>query len=128
MAALQEGIAEAERRGVIVGISVVDEGANLVGSIIMSGAIEPWLCEDSKGKAMSTVLFGGRPTGTMEERSNGPMLTWLNNHYGGRLSFLRGAVPIKRGGQLVGAAGAGGAPTDIDEAIAQVVADILGSD
>lgn len=125
MAALQAGIAEAERRGVAVGISIVDEGANLVGSIVMANAVEPWLADDSRGKAMATAVFGGRPSGEMQERAGGPMFTFLNNHYNGRLNYLKGAVPIRRGGKLVGAAGAGGAPLDVDEAIAVIVAAVL---
>lgn len=125
MAALDAGIAEAEKRGVAVGISIVDEGGNLVGSIVMAGAVEPWLADDSRGKAMATALFGGRPSGEMQERASGPMFTFLNNHYGGRLNYLKGGVPVKRGGKLVGAAGAGGAPLDVDEAIADVVAAVL---
>ena len=128
MAALQAGIEEAERRGKIVGISVVDEGGNLVGSIVMAGAIEPWLADDSRGKAMATALFGGRPSAEMQERSNSAMFSFLQNHYNGRLNYLKGGVPIKRGGKLVGAAGAGGAPLDDDEAIALVVAARLGQD
>lgn len=122
MAALQAGIEEAERRGVAVGISVVDEGANLVGSIVMANAVEPWLADDSRGKAMATAVFGGRPSADMQKRHDGPMFTWLNSHYGGKLNYLKGGVPIRRDGKLVGAAGAGGAPLDVDEAIALVVA------
>ena len=128
MEALSAGLAEAEKRGAIVGISVVDESGNLVGSIVMSDAIEPWLADDSRGKAMATVLFGGRPSADMQERSNSPMMTWLNNHYGGRLNYLKGGIAIRRGGKLVGAAGAGGAPLDIDEAIAVVVSQVLSQD
>ena len=128
MAALSAGLAEAEKRGKIVGISVVDEAGNLVGSIVMAGAIEPWLADDSRGKAMATVLFGGRPSADMQERSNSSMMTWLNNHYGGRLNYLKGGLAIRRGGKLVGAAGAGGAPLDDDEAIAAVVVAALGQE
>lgn len=126
MAALADGLAEAERRGVSVGISVVDEGGNLVGSIVMSDARDCWLADDSRGKAMVPALFEGRTSGEMQERSNSPMAVWLNNHYGGRLNYLKGGVPIYRNGKLVGGAGAGGAPLDDDEAIAWVVAGRLG--
>lgn len=128
MAALQAGLDEADKHGKAVGISVVDEGGNLVGSIVMADAVEPWLADDSRGKAMATVLFGGRPSGEMQANASGPMFTWLNNHYGGKLNYLKGGVPIRRGGKLVGAAGAGGAPLDIDEAIALVVAAALSQD
>ena len=125
MNALDAGLAEAERRNVRVGISVVDEGANLVGCIVMEGR-EVWLAEDSRGKAMATVAMLGRPSGEMQERAGSPWYAWVNNQYGGRLNFLKGGVPIRRDGALVGAVGAGGAPVDDDEAIAWVVAHALG--
>ncbi|MGE0056640.1 MAG: heme-binding protein [Dehalococcoidia bacterium] len=126
MDALAAGLAEAEKRGVAVGISVVDEGGNLVGSIVMGGAKDAWLADDSRGKAMVPAVFEGRPSGELQERSNSPMNVWLNTHYGGRLNYLKGGVPIYRNGQLVGGAGAGGAPLDDDEAIAWVVSEMLG--
>ena len=126
MSALSAGLAEAEKRGVSVGISVVDEGGNLVGSIVMTAARDAWLADDSRGKAMVPAVFEGRPSGELQERANSPMCTWLNHHYGGRLNFLKGGVPIYRDGKLVGGAGAGGAPLDDDEAIAWVVAGQLG--
>lgn len=124
--ALTAGVAEAERQGVKVAISIVDEATNLIGAVCMPDTGYPWLCDDARGKAMATVVWQGTPSGQLQPRSAGPMMTWLNNHYGGRLNYLQGAVPIKRNGQLVGAAGAGGAPTAIDEAIATVVAKVLG--
>lgn len=126
MDALSAGLAEAEKRGVAVGISVVDEGGNLVGSIVMGGAKDAWLADDSRGKAMVPAVFEGRPSGELQERSNSPMNVWLNTHYGGRLNYLKGGVPIYRDGRLVGGAGAGGAPLDDDEAIAWVVSEMLG--
>jgi uncharacterized protein GlcG (DUF336 family) len=126
MNALAAGLAEAEKRGVTCGISVVDEGGNLVGSIVMSDARDCWLADDSRGKAMVPALFEGRTSAELQERASGPMAVWLNNHYGGRLNYLKGGVPIYRDGKLVGGAGAGGAPLDDDEAIAYVVAGLLG--
>lgn len=126
LAAIADGVAEAERRNVRVGISVVDEGGNLVGSIVMSGAREPWLADDSRGKAMVPTVFGGTTSGAVQDSAGNPMFVWLNQHYSGRLNYLKGGVPIYRDGQLVGGAGAGGAPLDDDEAIAVVVASRLG--
>jgi glc operon protein GlcG len=123
---LSAGLAEAERRGVIVAISIVDEGPNLLGAVRMSGSGYPWLCNDAQGKAMATVVWKGTPSGELQERAGSPMMNWLNNHYGGRLNYLKGAVPITRDGNLIGAAGVGGAPTPDDEAIATVVAKIIG--
>lgn len=125
MQALSLGLAEAEKRGVSVGISILDEGNNLVGCIVMEGR-EVWLAEDSRGKAMATVAMMGRPSGEMQERASNPWYGWVNNQYGGRLNYMKGGVPIFRDGKLIGAAGAGGAPLDDDEAIAWVVSHALG--
>jgi uncharacterized protein GlcG (DUF336 family) len=126
LAAIGAGVAEAEKRGVVVGISVVDESGALVGSIVMGDAAEAWLADDSRGKAMVPAVFSGRTSGSMQERSTSPMAVWLNDHYGRRLNFLKGGVPIRRDGKLVGGAGAGGAPLEDDEAIAWIVAEALG--
>lgn len=128
MNALSAGLAEAERRGVTCGISIVDEGGNLVGSVVMTDARDCWLADDSRGKAMVPALFEGRTSASMQDRSDSPMAVWLNNHYGGRLNYLKGGVPVYRNGKLVGGAGAGGAPLDDDEAIAWVVCKALGGD
>ena len=126
MDALGAGLEEADKRGVVVGISIVDSGANLVGSIRMAGSGYQWLCDDSRGKAMATVVWQGTPSGELQERAGSPMMTWLNSHYGGKLNYLKGAVPIMKDGQIIGAAGAGGAPLADDEAIAIVVAKVIG--
>ena len=74
MKALEAGTQEAEKRGVRVGISVVDEGANLVGSIVMTDAAEPWLADDARGKAMATALWRG--TGSTIGIYNPPTRNW----------------------------------------------------
>lgn len=126
MKGLSAGLAEAEKRGVLVGISIVDEAGHLIGAVNMPGSGYPWLCDDARGKAMATVVWKGVPSAELQERASSPMLTWLNNHYGGRLSYLKGGVPIRRNSQLIGAAGAGGAPLPDDEAIATAVARAIG--
>jgi glc operon protein GlcG len=123
---IEAGLAVAQERGVLLGLAIVDEGGNLIGAVSMLGSGYPWICDDARGKAMATVFWKGTLSGEMQERAGSPMMTWLNNHYGGRLNFLRGAVPIMRNGELIGAAGAGGGPTEIDEAVAWAMSHSIG--
>jgi uncharacterized protein GlcG (DUF336 family) len=70
------------------------------------------------GKAMLSAIFL-RPSGTFRETTNsGSPITAVNEASGGRLRFQQGAVPIVRGGVLLGAVAAGGATGPQDEAIA----------
>ena len=116
---LNAALAKAEEFGVNVGISILDAHGDLIASIRMTGSEHPWLPEDSRGKALATIMWKGEPSGNLQERAGSPMLTWLNNNYQGRLNYLKGAVAIRdKQGQIVGAIGAGGAPLDQDEAIA----------
>ena len=126
MKGLRAGLTEAEKREAVVGISIVDEAGHLIGAVHMPGSGYPWLCDDARGKAMVTVAWKGVPSAELQERAGSPMLVWMNNYYGGRLSYLKGGVPITRDGQLIGAAGAGGGPLADDEAIATAVAKAIG--
>jgi uncharacterized protein GlcG (DUF336 family) len=123
---LDAAIAKADEFGVSVGISILDAHGDLVISMRMTGAEHPWLPEDSRGKALATIVWKGEPSANLQERAGSPMLTWLNNNYHGKLHYLKGAVAIRKDGEIVGAIGAGGAPLDQDEAIAIAGANALG--
>ena len=118
---LNAGIAKAEELGVQVAIAIVDDHASLVGLIRMQSAFL-FLPEAATGKAMATVVWRGQPSGVLNERAGTPMMQAVNSTYGNRLFYQQGAVPIRRGDQLIGAAGAGGASSQQDEEIAEAVA------
>lgn len=124
--ALDVCLKKAEELGVIIGFAIVDENANTILMMRMDGAQEPWLPEDSRGKAMATALNRGTPSGKLQERATSPMLVWLNDNYGGKLNYLRGGVPVRRDGKLIGAIACGGAPLAVDEAIAAAGASAIG--
>jgi uncharacterized protein GlcG (DUF336 family) len=70
------------------------------------------------GKAMVSAIYY-RPSGALAGRANAPTNAALNDAAGGRLRFLQGAVPVVRGGLLLGAVAVGGGTTQQqDEAIA----------
>ena len=79
----------------------------------------PFLPQGSLGKAMATALWGGTPSSALQERAAAPIFGTVNNMYGGRLVYSSGGVPIKRGDDVIGAIGVGGAPSgQLDEDIA----------
>jgi uncharacterized protein GlcG (DUF336 family) len=117
--------AKAQELGVAVAITIIDVNTNLVSSIRMDGVEWVWLPDDARGKAMATVVWRGEPSGNFTERAAGPMFTWLNSHYNGRLLYLKGAVPIRRDGELLGAIAASGGSGQQDEEIASAGAAAL---
>ena len=67
----------------------------------------------------------GTPSGAAASRFPQGLLDTVRDLYGGRVTWVQGAVPIFRGGELVGAVAAGGGPPDKDEEVAQAGADAL---
>ena len=115
---LDAAIAKADELGVKVGISVVDDHADLVASIVMGDAGFLFLPQASMGKAMATVVWRGQLSGVLNERAGAPMFQAVNAMYNNKLVYQQGAVPLKRGDELIGAVGAGGASPQQDEEIA----------
>lgn len=118
-------LAKAEALGVGVAIAILDAYGNLVASIRTDGVEYVWLPDDARGKCMATIAWRGQPSGSLTDMAGGPMLTWLNAQYGGKLLYLKGAVAIRRDGELVGAIAASGASGADDEAIAEAGAAAL---
>ena len=124
---LDAAIAKAEELGIKVGISIVDDHGSLVGSIVMAGAGFLFLPQASAGKAMATVVWRGQPSGVLNERASLPMFQAVNAMYDNKLVYQQGAVALKRGNELVGAIGAGGASPEQDEEVATAGAAALKS-
>lgn len=112
---LAEVRAEAERRGLRLGIAVVDAGGNLVAAARMDGA---QLGALSLGidKAFTAVSFG-HPTSAWAQSSAPGGSDWgLGTTLGGRAIVFPGGVPLYLAGELIGALGASGAAASDDEA------------
>jgi glc operon protein GlcG len=116
--ALNASIAKAEEMGVTVAIAVVDDHADLVALMRMGSSRFLFLPQAAQGKAMATVVWRGQLSGALTERAGTPMMQAVNKTYGDRLFYQQGAVPIKRGDQVIGAVGVGGASPQQDEEIA----------
>ena len=122
--AIEASLAKAGELGVKVGIAVLDDHASLVALARMDDPNFLFLPEAAHGKAMAAVLWGA-PSGALQERSGMPIFGAVNSMYGGRVIYQQGAVPIKRGGKLIGAVGVGGASPQQDEDVAAAGAAVV---
>ena len=116
-------IAHAESLGILICVSVADAGGRLVAFQRMDGAI--WAAVyGSQGKAAASAAFG-RPSGDLTERADHPTFRGIAAADGGRLIYGQGAVPILRGGRVIGACGVGGGTGEEDEECARAGANCL---
>ena len=116
-------ICKARQLGITIAVSVVDSGTNLVAMQKMDGALILGI-DGSKGKAVASVIFG-QPSGELETRSNRPTMKAILIQWGGRFIMGRGALPIIRDGQVIGACGVGGGTPEEDEMCAKSGIEIL---
>jgi glc operon protein GlcG len=114
---LQAAKKKAQDMGVKVAISVVDPRGDLVAMVRLDGAL--WRTAPvSRGKAFASVAFGA-PSGELTARADNPVMRSLILMEGGNIIPQQGAVPIKRGDELLGAIGVSGATSQEDEDIAR---------
>lgn len=104
---------EAERLRIPQVIAVVDEGCNLLAFLRMDGS-RVLSIESAQRKAM-TAATTGKPTGGMEP----DLAVRLATATDGRMTNLKGGVPILVDGQVVGGIGIGSGTGEQDLAIAQ---------
>lgn len=121
---IDAAIAEATRRGHALSIAVVDSAGHLVASARMDGA--PFVTvEIARGKAFASVATGGQAGGNLDQRYRENPMVWGNAGplgYGAPMLPARGSLPLRLDGRLIGAIGASGAPSDVDEAIIEAAA------
>lgn len=125
---LAAGEKKALEMGIPMAISVVDAAGNQValsrqdGCRFMAPAV-------ATGKAFAAAAFR-RPSGTLHEIavSNPGFLSGVISIHQGRMVPAKGAVPVERDGQTIGAVGVSGGSADEDEEIAYVaIAALQGS-
>ena len=98
---------------ILVCVAVCDSGGRLISFHRMDGAI--WAAVyGSQGKAIASAAFG-RPSGDLTERADHPTFRGIVAAEGGHMILGRGAVPIMRDGQVIGACGVGGGTGEEDE-------------
>jgi glc operon protein GlcG len=114
-------IAKANELQVKLSIAVCDTGGNLIAFSRMDGA-SAVSATVAQGKAAASAGFG-RASGALQADS--PVIQAVIAAMGGRMLPARGAVPVYKAGELVGAIGASGATAEQDEQCAQAGAAVL---
>lgn len=116
-------VTKAEAIGAKMNIAVCDAGGRLVAFQRMDGAM--WAGSfGSQGKAIASAAFG-RPSGDLTPRAEHPTLRGIAMAEGNHMFYGQGAVPIFRGGVLIGACGVGGGTAQEDEDCARAGAEKL---
>ena len=121
---IDAAIAKARELGFNMAIAVVDLQTSLVASARMDGT-NPFTPDVVRGKAVATAVTKGTPSGVAASRFPQALLDTVRDLYGGRITWVQGAVPLTKDDKLVGAVAAGGGPPDKDEEVAQAGADAL---
>lgn len=119
----------AGERGAKLSFVVVDSAGHLVAAGRMDGA--PFITtEVARGKAFASVATGGQPGGALAARYLENPMVWGNAAalgFGAPMLPAQGSLPIFIGGVLVGAMGASGAPSAVDEAVVKQAIESIGA-
>jgi uncharacterized protein GlcG (DUF336 family) len=114
---VQAAIEKAREMNIRVSVAVCDVGGRLLAFQRMDNAI--WgSIYGSQGKAIASVAFG-RASGELTERAGSPIIQGIMAAEGGHMIPSQGAVPITKGGVVVGACGVGGGTSQQDEDVAR---------
>jgi uncharacterized protein GlcG (DUF336 family) len=114
---IQGAIDKAREMNIKVSVAVCDAGGRLLAFNRMDGAI--WgSVYGSQGKAIASAGFA-RPSGELQERAATPIIQGIVAAEGGHMIPHQGAVPIMRGGVVIGACGVGGGTSQQDEEVAR---------
>ena len=119
VAMLTAALGRAAELEVQVGIAIVAADGQLVGGVRMGGVKFRWVLDAAEGKALATISWGGRPSGDLADGWDNQMRQWVSRSLKRPALYMKGAVPIHLGDELVGAIGASGASAEEDEDIAR---------
>lgn len=118
---IRAGEEKAAAIGQPMNIAVVDAGANLVAFERMEGA---WLgsIDISINKAFTARAFDIETKALGENSQSGDQFFGIHASNRGRVMIFAGGVPLKSGGQVVGAVGVSGGSGKQDQAVAEAAA------
>jgi uncharacterized protein GlcG (DUF336 family) len=105
--------ADAASKNLLLTVAVVNQRGDVIAVGRMDGA-NPGTVDTAIGKAMASAIFGV-PSAALVRVAGTAVAQGINTQASGRLRFLQGAVPILRGGFMVGAIGGSGASAQQDE-------------
>ncbi len=99
-------------------IAVVDEGGNLVSHVRMDGA---WIgsIDISINKAFTARAFDISTKELAANSQPGDQFFGIHVSNRGRIMIFAGGIPLKRGGEIVGAIGVSGGSGEQDQTVAE---------
>src|SRR5687768_8747274 len=115
-------IAAAEKKvaemGQPMNIAVADQGGNLISHVRMDGA---WLgsIDISIKKAYTSRAFDIATKDLATHSQSGGQFFGIHASNNGKIMVFAGGIPLKRGGEVVGAVGVSGGGGDQDHAVAE---------
>ncbi|HEX8247197.1 MAG TPA: heme-binding protein [Pyrinomonadaceae bacterium] len=115
-------IAAAEKKAAEIGqpmnIAVADAGGNLVAHVRMDGA---WLgsIDVSIKKAWTARAFDITTKDLAEHSQSGDQFFGIHASNNGRVMIFAGGIPLRKGGQIVGAIGVSGGSGEQDHSVAE---------
>ena len=115
-------IAAAEKKAAEIGqpmnIAVADEGGNLVSHVRMDGA---WIgsIDISQKKAYTSRAFDIATKDLASHSQSGQQFFGIHASNNGKIMIFAGGIPIKRGGEVVGAIGVSGGSGKDDHSVAE---------
>ncbi|MGU7772600.1 GlcG/HbpS family heme-binding protein [Burkholderia sp. MR1-5-21] len=122
-------VAAANARHLAMSFAVVDPGGHLLAAVRMDGA--PFATLDfARGKAFASVALGGQSGATLEQRYRDDPSEYSNVSgaaYYAPFLPARGVFPVFQDGHLLGAVGAGGAPSAIDDEVIKEAIETFGA-
>ncbi len=124
--AVKVALAKAKELGTPMTVTVVDDGGRVV-MVARGDGTGIFTPETSKAKAVAAVAFR-RTTKEMVEsyKTNPSFWASISSVSGGQALPSTGAVPIRRGGRVIGAIGCGGGSGEQDHLCAEAGASSIG--
>jgi uncharacterized protein GlcG (DUF336 family) len=109
---------EAESIGRPMNIAVVDGGGNLVAHVRMDGG---WIgsIEVAIDKAWTARAFETSTKDMAQFTQSGGIFFGIHVSNHGRVMIFAGGIPLKRGGEVIGAIGVSGGMGDQDQVVAE---------
>jgi uncharacterized protein GlcG (DUF336 family) len=99
-------------------IAVVDAGGNLKAHVKMDGALIGSITI-SINKAYTAIAFQMETKNLVEMTQPGQPIFGLSDAHGGRIVIFPGGIPLRRGGEIVGAIGVSSGTVDQDQEVAE---------
>lgn len=119
---IRAGQKKADEMGKRMNIAVVDAGGNLVAFERQEGA---WLgsIDIAINKAFTSRAFDIETKALAEHSQSGEQFFGIHVSNGGRVMIFAGGIPLRRGGEVVGAVGVSGGMGKEDQAVAEAAAE-----